>query len=386
MNVVHLTASTFLGGPERQMLGLAQHLPAEDRSVFLSFSEGGRCRSFLAAARQQGCEAVALVNDTPRLLAATREITEHLRRVGADVLLCHGYKADLLGRRAARAAGIPAVAVSRGWTGESWKVRLYERLDRWHLRYLDRVVCVSAAQAEKARRAGVRPEKIAVIHNSIDPERFTDPDPRFQAKVNRYFRNPRNRIIGAAGRLSPEKGFDVLVAAAERVLQDDPMVGFVLFGDGPCKARLQQMIADAGLSGAFVLAGFRADLDQYIPWLDLMVLPSYTEGLPNVVLEACAAGVPVVATAVGGTPEVIEDGTSGFLVPPGDPVVLASALCEALADDEQLREFAFQARQRVLESFSFHSQVERYLELLSRLCPGAPPSGEALTAEPTCER
>src|SRR5919108_523234 len=102
-----------------------------------------------------------------------------------------------------------------------------------------------------------------------------------------------------------------------------PPVGFVLFGEGPCRTELLHKVNAAGLAGSFVLAGFRADLDRFLSQLDLLVLPSHTEGLPNVVLEACAAGTPVVATAVGGTPEVIEDGLSGLLAPPGDPEALA---------------------------------------------------------------
>src|SRR5207244_4478612 len=145
----------------------------------------------------------------------------------------------------------------------------------------------------------------------------TDPDPRYRERLARLFRPPRKRIVGAAGRLSPEKGFDVLVDAIALVRDHNPDVAFAIFGDGPCRPDLQQQISSLGLTGAVALAGFRLDLDQYLPHLDLLVLPSHTEGLPNVVLEACAAGVPVVATAVGGTPEVIEDGASGFLVPPG---------------------------------------------------------------------
>ncbi len=386
MNIVHLTASTQYGGPERQMLGLAAALGEQARSVFLSFSEDGRCRPFLSVCRQRGHESAALSNDTPRFRRAVAEVAGHLRRVQAQVLCCHGYKSNLLGRLAARRAGIPAVAVSRGWTGESFRVRCYERLDRFHLRFMDHVVAVSSAQADKVRAAGVPESRLSVIANAIDPDRFTDLDPRYRDRLARFFRPKRERIVGAAGRLSPEKGFDVLVDAIALAREQESDVGFVIFGDGPCRAELQHQIASLGLTGSVALAGFRADLDRYLPHLDLLVLPSHTEGLPNVVLEACAAGVPVVATAVGGTPEVIEDGTSGFLVPPGDPVVLASALCEALADEEQLREFAFQARQRVLENFSFHSQVSRYLELFGQLCDTPPPADEALAAEPTCER
>ncbi|MFO0930452.1 MAG: glycosyltransferase [Gemmataceae bacterium] len=382
MNIVHLTASTFHGGPERQMLGLARHLREYARTIFLSFPEHGRCRAFLAAVRQQGFEAVALTKDTPHFRASVREITERLKAAEADVLLCHGYKANLLGRMAARRCGIPAVAVSRGWTGESFRVRLYERLDRFHLRFMDRVVAVSEAQADKVCKTGVRPDRVRVICNAIDPDRFLDPDPRYRAKLERYFRHPPSRIVVAAGRLSPEKGFDVLISAAARVLEAVEDVGFVIFGHGDLKPALLQQIAMLGLHGHVVLGGFRNDLDRFIPQADLFVLPSYTEGLPNVVLEACAAGVPVVATDVGGTPEIIDDGTSGLLVPPGDPDTLADRLLEALECEDHLRDLGFNGRQRVLEQFSFSAQVDRYLELFNELLPaGADDKAAADAAE-----
>ena len=122
MKIVHLTASTFHGGPERQMLGLAEALDGDAESAFLSFAEGGRCAPFLTAARRQGNEATELKNDTPYFRSAVREIAEHLDRLGADVLCCHGYKANLLGRPAARRRGVPAVAVSRRVRRPTWRV------------------------------------------------------------------------------------------------------------------------------------------------------------------------------------------------------------------------------------------------------------------------
>ena len=377
MVIVHLTASTFHGGPERQMLGLARCLEPDDQSVFLSFAEGGRCRQFLSAARRQGHEALGLQNDTPRFGAAIREIAGHLERLRPDVLFCHGYKADLLGRKAARRANVPVVAVSRGWTGETFWVRLYEAADRFFLRWMDRVVCVSNAQAEKVRRC-VRAEKVRVIHNAIDPERFTDPDSRYQVKLQRFFRQPRTRIVGAAGRLSPEKGFHVLVAAAERVLQFDRNVGFILFGEGPCREQLVKQINTAGLGGSFVLSGFRNDLDRFLPYLDTLVLPSFTEGLPNVVLEASAAGIPVVATSVGGTPEAVQDGVSGFLVPPGDPETLAERILDAVSSDERMRDMGLAGRQLVQEQFTFAAQARRYRSLIAELHPTPPVKEDVL--------
>jgi len=242
------------------------------------------------------------------------------------VLLCHGYKADVLGRKAARRVDVPVVAVSRGWTGETWRVRLYDWLDRFCLRWMDRVVGVSEAQAVKVLRAGVRADRVRIIHNAVDPERFANADPSYRTKLEKYFRNPKSHIIGAAGRLSSEKGFAVLVAAAERVVRENSSVGFVLFGEGGERLALVEQIKSAGLAGSFCILGFRHDLDRFLPFFDVLALPSYTEGLPNIVLEACAANVPVVATAVGGTPEIIEDHLNGYLVAPGNAQALATRL------------------------------------------------------------
>jgi glycosyltransferase involved in cell wall biosynthesis len=367
MKVVHLTASTFHGGPERQIVGLARALAPRVRTVVLSFAEGGRATALVEAARSGGIEADALAHNTPYLRAATRELTERLVAARAQVLCVHGYKAGLLGRIAARRAGIPVVAVSRGWTHENPKVQLYEVLDRINLRGMDRVVCVSHGQAAKVRSARVPGGKIIVIPNAIRPERFDSPDPAARSELERLFPRRVTHIVGAAGRLSPEKGFDVLIDAAEVVIRSHPSAGFVLFGEGGLRETLERRIAKCGLIGRFTVAGFRPDLDRFIPHFDLLAQSSHTEGMPNVVLEACAAGVAVVATAVGGTPEILVDGTTGLLVPPGDPSALARSILELLGDHRRRRDIAAAGRQRVRRSFTFEEQASRYSSLLSEL-------------------
>jgi len=368
MRIVHLTASTFFGGPERQMLGLARHLP-DCRSTFLSFSERGRSHEFMKHVRWNGFDGEALRHDTPNLPAVAWELMGKLRRLRADVLLCHGYKANVVGRLAAKQTGVRAVAVSRGWTGENPKVRVYETIDRLHLRYMDRVVCVSQGQARKVRRAGVPPTRITVIPNAARLTAFDGADTEGREQLESFFKRPGERIVVGAGRLSREKGVQVLIDAAKRVIAADPKARFVVFGEGAMRPALERMIAEADLSGLFVLPGFRSDLDRIIPAADLFVLPSFTEGLPNVVLEASSAAVPVVATAVGGTPEVVDNGRTGLLVPAGNAEIMAQRIVELLRDEPRRREMGEAGRAFVAEHFTFEAQAAAYMRLFEELCP-----------------
>jgi glycosyltransferase involved in cell wall biosynthesis len=373
MHIVHLTASAFFGGPERQMLGLAGALPSEYASSFVSFAEGGRCRTFLSRARAAGFDAAELIHDTPDLRASVRELTAFLRGNVADVLITHGYKSNLLGRPAARRAGIPIVSVSRGWTGENVKVWCYEAVDRFHLRFMDRVVCVSASQAERVRRAGVPPERVRVIRNAARLPAFADPDPAAR-QVLRDLAGGEGPIVLAAGRLSPEKGIQVLVEAVPGLLRAIPTARVIVFGDGPLRGTLERRAADLGIADRVRLPGFRDDLDSLLPWVDIVAIPSLSEGLPNIALEAAAAAVPVVATEVGGTPEVVVNGRTGFLVPPDDPALLAGRIGDLLRDRDWARTFGTAGRRWVEDYFSFDGQARAYQLLFAELVLGRMPA------------
>jgi glycosyltransferase involved in cell wall biosynthesis len=367
LRLVHLTSSRFFGGPERQMLGLAKALPNDCQTVFASFGEGGRCEAFLDLVRSAGFVGRRLIHDTPHLFAARKEIAALIREFRADLLLCHGYKADLVGRPAARIAGIPVVAVSRGWTGENFKVRWYDRIDRLFLHRMDRVVCVSERQAEKVRAAGVHDFKVRVIRNAARPDAFRDSDPAMRRHMESLFPRSGSRIVLMAGRLSPDKGFHVLIDAIPAVLAKAPDARFIICGDGVQRHELERQVVSLGLKDVVVFAGFRNDLDSWMPNADLFVLPSFTEGLPNVLLEAHASGVPVVATAVGGSPELVVDGETGWLVPPGVRPALAAGMIRLLCDDSRRRQMGLAAQARVREHFTFEVQARGYLELFDDL-------------------
>ncbi|MBX3426825.1 MAG: glycosyltransferase family 4 protein [Pirellulales bacterium] len=367
MVIAQLLASPFLGGPEKQVLGLAAHLPADCRTVMLSFSERGGAGAFLAAARAQGCEAIELRSNWPRVRRVAAEIVDLLAERRVDLLVANGYKPDVLGWSAARRAGIPIVAIAHGWTGATWKVRLNERLDRAVMRRCDAVVGVSQAQSRLLAQARVRPDRITTIPNAVPIGGNASCSDQQRAALAALFPSAPLRIVGAAGRLSPEKGFERLVEAAALVTQRRPDVGFVVFGEGQLRSQLEAHIAARRLQDRFVLPGFHSDLAPLLAELDVVALPSLAEGLPVILLEAMAAGLPIVATRVGGIPEAVLADETGLLVPPNDAEALAAGL-ERLLDDEELRDrLGAAARARVAAEYSCERQAARYYDLFQRV-------------------
>src|SRR6185295_2575481 len=216
---------------------------------------------------------------------------------------------------------------------------------------------------EAAIRTGVAPERVFWVPNAIDPGQL--PPPRQREDLCREIgADPSRPLVGAVGRLSPEKGHRVLVDAFAQVQRRLPGAHLAIAGDGPEDASLRRQVEALGLSGRVTLMGLRADGQQIIGALDAMVLPSFSEGMPNVLLEAFAYGTPAVATRVGGIPDMLSDGRSGWLVPSGDPVRLACALLEALGDAPEAQRRAAEARRVLMETFTVEKQAAACMQAL----------------------
>ncbi len=388
--VCHLIASNFAGGPEKQIIELSKRLPAHGWDVVIgSFREGRPSVEIIENAKACDIPTFLIQTRSPYSLAAVSQLRRHLARFGADILITHGYKPNLVGwlaaKRPVRSEAQPnqgrhhtgpkrviQAAVVRGYTAENRKVRTYETLDRWVLKKLEHVICVSHATKRLMAGQGVKDERLEVIHNAVDcgPERGTGYEAPYQpVDLHAEFALPADaQVVVAAGRLSIEKGHRYLVEAMRQLKDREPRVHAVILGSGVEQERLGKQIAEAGLEDRAILAGFRTPALGYLAGADLVVNPSLTEGLPNVVLEAMAAGTPVVATDVGGVGELIEDGKSGWLVPSESPSLLAEAIAGALAESERAHHVAAAAGEKVRHCFSFQSQADSVSRLLTSWC------------------
>jgi glycosyltransferase involved in cell wall biosynthesis len=305
----------------------------------------------------------------------TGSLVKLARQERADILHTHGYKGDiLLGFLPARRRPAPLVATVHGYTDVSWfdRVALYNRLDRIALRRADRVVLVHQGMAERPGLNRLNDPKWSVIENGIAPA-VNDADAAFASALDTSLlaRCAGHRpVIGAIGRLSREKGFDILLHACRDVLREQPSGLLVILGEGPERAALERTAADLGIGDRVVMPGYRENARGYLRLFDVFVLPSYSEGLPVTVLEAMQAGTPIVASRVGGVPAVLDEGKGGILTNPGDPDDVRKAIAQALQRDDRTAGMVALARERVQARYTSAAMTRRYVELYGQLIGG----------------
>ena len=276
------------------------------------------------------------------------------------MLHTHGYRPDVVDSGVARALGIATLSTIHGFIGLTMRGRIYEWIQRRWLRRFDAVVAVSRPQVTLLTRAGVPANRVHLLPNAWSEQnsRIAGSAARQQLQI------PANTFhIGWVGRISPEKGADVLLAALSH-LEDLPLVvSFV--GEGPERARLS---AQAIASGEKRVRwhGFVANAGRLYGGFDAFVLSSHTEGTPIALLEAMSAGVPIVATSVGGVPDVVSR-NEALLVPPNDPAALAAAIRSVYADPNAAAARARAAQQRLSQNFAAEPWLASYEALYRRI-------------------
>jgi glycosyltransferase involved in cell wall biosynthesis len=361
MRVLHIISSGGMYGAEAVILNMSRTLnDGPHRStlgVFLNSSNPNL--QLHESATREGIES-HLIPCTGRLdRTAIRRIRELAVQTGADVVHAHGYKADLYVYFALRGSNLPLVSTCHTWYNHDPKDRFFGVVDRFVLRSYGNIVAVSESVRQDLLGAGVRADKISMIRNGIDLRTFD----RASAVVKGELGWSDSPLIGLVGRLSMEKGVDIFLTAAARVLDQLPDAKFVVVGDGPDRAKLEALIEKLGIRGSVRMLGRRDDMPAVYASLDLMVSSSRREGLPIAILEGMASRLPLIATPVGAVPTVMFDGHTGVLVRAKDPELLATKIIELLQDDSQRERLGSAARKLVEEQFSAQRMTADYLNV-----------------------
>ena len=363
MRILHVLAPSPFGGLERVVWKLAgtQHASGEEvHAATVAHTTAGE--SFLADFGGSGIRIHSATAPERAYTRQRRDLSRLFRTLAPDIIHTHGYHADILAGGPGRRAGAAVVSTVHGFPGGGLKMRGYEWLQRRALRHHDAVVAVSGPLARTLRAAGVAAERLTVLPNiapSAGPA-LARPDARSRLGLaNDAW------VVGWVGRLSHEKGLDVLLDAL-----GGPQTGqarLAVLGDGPERAALGARADSLALAPRVTWCGAVPAADRYFSAFDLRVLSSRTEGSPLVLLEAMAAGVPVVATTVGGVPEAVAPGQA-LLVPPEDPGALARAIARIRERPRGAARRAASARRRALRASDPAEWAARYREVYAQAC------------------
>jgi glycosyltransferase involved in cell wall biosynthesis len=349
------------GGPDKTILNSPRYLAAAGYRMLCAYMHPPADSGFqLLRSRAKALRApmLSIPDRGPWDWRVVADLAGICRRERVRIWHGHDYKSNALGLLVKQFWPMRLVTTVHGWVKETRRTPLYYTIDKLCLPRYQLVICVSADLQELCLKAGVPAEHCVVIENGIDASQFTRQMTTFESKQR--FGLPHGRfVIGTAARLSAEKGIDGLIRATHRLLALGHDVGIAIAGDGEEKERLQSLCESLGMSARVRFLGYLSELREYYEGLDLFALNSSREGLPNVLLEAMAMEVPVVATRVGGIPQLITNGENGLLVQPGADGELAHALQQLLSDDSLRARFGSAGRRTIETRYNFATRINK---------------------------
>ncbi len=383
LEVLSILDAPVVTGPARGLIHLARHLPTE---VHLN----------VAILRGRGAGPIPRLDDAARGRMTVFEIQERgpydpwilkraleiARSVGAGVVQSHSYKPHLIAMFLRLARRIPWVGHHHGWTAENTKVKVFHRIDTMSLPRADRVVAVSESARTLVRTEGVRADRVVLIPNAVDLEDLQTENTAASART--HLGLPEGRMFACTvGRLSHEKGQDVLLRAVGILKARLPALMVLLVGDGPDRDALTALARELGIADTVRFLGHQKDVATVYRASDFMVMPSRSEAMPNVLLESMSLGLPVVATRVGGVPEVAQDGTDAWIVPPDAPDAMAEAMHQCATDTVERSRRAQRARAVVTAQHDPRRRARRYVDMYEAILGRtlAPASAHATASE-----
>lgn len=309
----------------------------------------------------------------PRVIGRLRQLAKDL---APDIIQTHFVKSHFLVRLSGVGQHCPWIAFHHGYTADARRTVVYNQLDRWSLRAPSRIIAVCNAFKQQLTSRGVPASRISVLHNGIlldwlsKCEEIVD---QRKAEVHTAATGERalERVVLAVGRLSREKAFDDLIVAmnAIRKLRPELFVQLCIVGEGPERGRIERAVHDFKLQDRVRMVGHVRDVRPYYRMADVLAISSVSEGSPNVLLEAMAAGIPIAATSVGGIPEIVVDRKTALLVEPRKPQAMAEALNLLLSDSQLSETLVCSAREQIKSRYSPQSRTQFLLDLYAQIAP-----------------
>lgn len=363
--ILQLIDGLNIGGAEVLLVDLVRGIKGAGYEVSVGYSTYGPLEEKLLALEVPCIHLQRLGRIDPLLFL---RICQLVLREKPDVVHTHLFKSDLHGRLAARLCGVPVV-ISTSHNNDVWARQFpFGYIYGVTAKLTDRVIAVSDEVREyQIQYTSILPEKIIVIKNGVDVQRFAGQETSGKALRHELQIAADVPLIGIIGRLQPQKDHGNFLLAASQIRNKLPDARFLIVGDGPLREPLLAQVQALGLEASIVFCGIRRDIPAVLAALDVLVIASKWEGLPVILLEGMAAGLPIVSTAVGGVPSVVADGIEALLVPPEDSAALATACLNILQNPTLAQSIANAGFLRVKEQFSLDAMIAKTLKLYEEL-------------------
>ena len=369
INLLHIVNGFAIGGGELKLLELVKNLVEKRADKYTvtvcSVGQGGTLQPEF---ERLGIKVFVIEKKHKFDISQVFKVCRIIKQEQIDLVQTTLFYADVIGALAAKLTGVDAVI---SWDTvshppDSHETRLRHKLSyQLCMRFVKRIVAVSeGVKKYLVEDRKIASKKIVIIHYGIDLSLFKSRNGFLDKRKRSELGLPDHKIvIGTVARLEIQKGHRYLIAAAPEIINKVSNVVFVFAGDGTLRQELETQVNELGLQENFRFLGFRKDVKELLFAFDVFVLPSLFEGLPNVILEAMASGRPIVATAVDGTPELIEHNETGLLVPPKSPHALQEQILNLLENEEKGSKLVQQAKEMAKQKFSFDQQFRKFEEV-----------------------
>lgn len=374
LRLLAIVEAYSITGPAKNLLEFAQRAGAHNVSTTIAtFTRETPENPFTQAVLETSSQYPGITLETIRERGPLdREAVRSLRalstRVRPDVIQTHAVKSHFLTRLAGLPRQAPWVAFHHGYTWPSLKARAYNQVDRWSLRSANKVLTVSTPFRDQLTALGVPRERIAIIHNAIPAGWGAQACQPEQAAALRARMGiaPDRKVILIVGRLSREKDHLTLLEAVNR-LRSTVTPHLVIVGEGPERPRIEERVRHLELGDYVTFTGQQSSAEPWYGIADVAVLSSLSEGSPNALLEAMATRVPVVATAVGGVPEIVAHEESALLIEPGDPVSMSAAMARLLTEPELAQRLTARGYELILDRHQPEARTRQLVEIYRAL-------------------
>jgi glycosyltransferase involved in cell wall biosynthesis len=355
------------GGPEKTILNQPRFLPGyRNVCAYMHPPDDAGFAEIRRRAGQYGAPLESVPDRGPWDLRVLQRLLELCRRERVAIWHGHDYKSNAIGLLLSRCWPMRLVTTVHGWVKHTRRTPLYYGIDRFCVRRFERVICVSPDLRDECVGRGVPRPRCVLIENGIDTAEYRRTGPTAEAKARLGIASDQ-LVIGAVGRLSAEKGFHLLIRAADELLHRGMDLRLLIVGDGDERPRLECLISALGREDRIQLLGYRADTTALYQAMDVFVLSSLREGLPNVLLEAMALEVPVVATRIAGVPRLVQHEANGLLVDAGAQEALTDAIARLMTSAELRARLAAEGRRTIEHHYSFAVRMQRIREIYDEL-------------------